>query len=59
MVGNVLSSLRTNRVHRVDVNFVLPEKSIDNMIGRTAHIQFLENGSFLKTLVNCTDSIFD
>lgn len=32
--------------------------TIDNMIGRTAHIQFLENSSFLKALVHCTENIF-
>jgi len=38
MVDNLLSSLRTNKIFRIDANFVLHEKTIDNIIGRTAHI---------------------
>lgn len=58
MVDNLLGSLRTNEIHRIDVNFVLEDKVIDNMIGRSAHIQFLESNPFLKTLVYCTEGIF-
>lgn len=43
MVESLLSNLKTDRVHRLDVNFEIPEKNIDSMIGRAAHIQFLEN----------------
>lgn len=59
MVDNLLSSLRTNKINRIDVNFVLHEKTLDNIIGRTAHIQFLESNSFIKMLVNCTEGIFE
>ncbi|EGR29800.1 serine esterase, putative [Ichthyophthirius multifiliis] len=63
MVDNLLSSLRTDRIHRIDVNFKIKDqsnikKTIDNVIGRSAHIQFLENDPLAKTLVYCFDHLF-
>jgi len=40
-----------DRLHRIDVDFQLKEKSFSTWIGRAAHIQFLENSSFMKSLV--------
>ena len=34
------------------------KKTIDNMIGRSAHIQFLESDALAKTLVYCFDHLF-
>ncbi len=50
MAYNILSKLSKDSVKRVDVNFVIPEKNLDSFIGRTAHIQFLENLHFMKIL---------
>ena len=53
MVKNLLNRDGITQVHRVDVNFYIPDKlkflilinfrTLDNMIGRTAHIRFLES----------------
>ena len=48
MVYNILSKLTNNTLKRVDVNFVIQDKNLDSFIGRTAHIQFLENTDFMK-----------
>ena len=48
MAYNILSKLTNNTLKRVDVNFVIQEKNLDSFIGRTAHIQFLENTDFMK-----------
>lgn len=38
MVDNLMSNLKTNKIHRIDVQFEIPEKNLDTMIGRAAHI---------------------
>lgn len=42
MVDNILSRI-TGTLTRVDVNFSIPEQNIDNIIGRAAHINFVNN----------------
>jgi hypothetical protein len=51
MATNLLSSLNTDTLYRLDINFRIPEKSIDTLIGRAAHIQFLENQIVMKMLI--------
>ena len=67
MVDNLLSKLRTNKIHRIDVNFQINDKyfylflylrTIDNVIGRTAHIKFLDSDPLTKMFVNCFDHLF-
>ena len=49
MVYNILSKITNITLKRVDVNFVIQEKNFDTFIGRTEHIQFLENTDFMKS----------
>jgi len=51
MVNSMLSSVPFNVLYRLDVNFNIEETSLDSMIGRTAHILFLENEELLKMIV--------
>jgi len=51
MAKNILSSVAAQCIYRIDVNFKMAQKNIDTMIGRAAHIQFLENQVFMKMLV--------
>ena len=57
MVYNILSKITNNNLKRVDVNFVIQEKNFDSFIGRTAHIQFLENTDFMKTFFYSIEDI--
>ena len=50
MAFNLISKVKKDSLRRIDVNFVIPEKNIDSFIGRTAHIQYLENQNFMKIL---------
>lgn len=50
MAHNILQKLTKQNIIKLDVHFKL-KKSIETMIGRSAHLQLLENESFLKTLV--------
>jgi len=51
MAKNILDQMSIEALYRVDVNFMITERSVDSFIGRTAHIQFLENEYFMKQLV--------
>ena len=58
MAYNLLSKITKDSIKRVDVNFVIQENNLDSFIGRTAHIQFLENVNFMKILFFSMDDVF-
>ena len=58
MALNILSKLTDVSLKRVDVNFLIQEKNFDTFIGRTAHIQFLENTDFMKILFYNIEDLF-
>ena len=51
MAKNILSDLKSKMLFRLDINFKIKDKNLDSWIGRTAHIQFLENQQFMKMLI--------
>lgn len=59
MADNILSRLITNCIYRIDVNFMISEKTIDTFIGRAAHIHFLENEHFMRILSHRFVEFFD
>jgi hypothetical protein len=53
MVNNLFENCDNLKVmYRLDVNFNIEETNLDSMIGRTAHILFLENESLMKMTVS-------
>jgi hypothetical protein len=52
MATNILGGLKAKMLFRLDVNFKIKDKNLDSWIGRTAHIQFLENQQFMKMLIH-------
>lgn len=50
MATRMLGSLSPSQVCRLDVSFKIGAKSLDSLIGRKAHIEFLENEGFLRLL---------
>jgi hypothetical protein len=52
MVNNLLSNIPLEVLYRLDVNFQIQETNIDALIGRTAHILFLENEELMKMFVS-------
>ena len=58
MACNILSKITNNTLRRIDVNFVIQEKNFDTFIGRTAHIQFLENTDFMKIMFYNIEDLF-
>jgi hypothetical protein len=60
MATNILKDCSNAQITRVDVNFCINEKSIDNYIGRKAHILFLSNTGFLTMFTNrFKETLFD
>lgn len=57
MAQNLLERISVTNVIKIDVHFQL-NQSIDTIIGRSAHIQLLENQEFLKTLVYSYPELF-
>ena len=47
----MLSKVPFEVLYRLDVNFNIEETNLDSMIGRTAHILFLENEELIKMIV--------
>jgi len=58
MVENLWGPVHPDRVRRLDINFVIPEKNLDSFIGRAAHIQFLESQPMMRMLVHSYCSLF-
>ncbi|CAD8093265.1 unnamed protein product [Paramecium sonneborni] len=58
MVKALLRHLENTNVYRIDVNFEIQEKNLDTLIGRTAHIQFLECQPLLRMVVSLYDQFF-
>lgn len=58
MAENILIQLQHPQLLRLDINFSLKKRNIDSMIGRKAHIQFLENESLVRTLVFAYSQFF-
>jgi len=50
MAQNILSRLKCHTLHRVDVGFNIKKGGLNSFIGREAHLQFLENETFLKMI---------
>ena len=48
MVDNLLCSIETSEVRRLDVIFNIEEANFDSFIGKTGHLKFLCDEQFLK-----------
>jgi hypothetical protein len=58
MASKMLSQIGIEKLKRIDVNFKFQGKSVDSMIGRKAHIEFLENQALMKTVVFSYPELF-
>lgn len=59
MVRNLLEPLEVERLIRLDVDFQFPLVNCDTVIGRTAHIQFIECHTLLRGLVQTHGFLFE
>ena len=59
MVQSLLSPLVNVNLLRFDVSFAIKGKLLDSAIGRAAHIQFLDNPTFVRVFVHAySDLLF-
>lgn len=58
MAENLLGSLNCSRLYRLEVNFKIEDKSIGDMIGRTAHIQMIECEPLVLALIHKYSAVF-
>lgn len=58
MTRNLLAGMNVEALYRLDINFRMPEKSLDTLIGRAAHIQFLENQTLMKMIIHRYPDLF-
>jgi hypothetical protein len=57
MAGRLLSNLQPERLLRVNVDFVLPT-SLDHIVGRKAHLEFVKNEQFVLIFVEKFPELF-
>jgi len=58
MAENILNKLSIDKVHRIDVNYLIKGQSFDSWIGRSAHIEMLENDAMMQMLVYACAQFF-
>jgi hypothetical protein len=58
MVRNLWEPVKQEGVFRFDVNFSIPEKNLDAVIGRAAHIRFLECQPIMKMIMHNYSFLF-
>lgn len=59
MVNNFLSRVDPERLTRVDFDLVIPDTNLDTMIGRTAHIQFIECQILMRMFLQSYGYLFE
>jgi hypothetical protein len=59
LAQEILEPIQANRLMRLDVNFHIPETNFDSMIGRAAHIQFIECQPLMKMFVHSYGYLFE
>eukprot|EP00744_Colponema_vietnamica_P009335 GILI01013284.1.p1 GENE.GILI01013284.1~~GILI01013284.1.p1 ORF type:complete len:369 (+),score=101.19 GILI01013284.1:46-1107(+) len=59
MARALWSQIPPEAVYRFDVNFKIPERNLDTLTGRAAHIQFLENQPLMKMFIHTYRHLFE
>jgi len=58
MVSNILSQITCSSILRINVDFDIKDSSLDSYIGRTAHVQFIENQKLINIIVHRYSQFF-
>lgn len=51
MASAITHHISASCVYKIDVNFVINEKTISDLIGRTAHIMMIDSPALFKILI--------
>jgi len=52
IADNIVKKLNCQKLVRLDVNFKIEESTFASLIGRTAHIQMIDNEPFIQALIH-------
>lgn len=58
MVRTCLEKLQGAKMYKLDVGFSIKESNVSSVIGRTAHIKFLECNSLIDMLIYRYEQLF-
>ncbi|CAG9323918.1 unnamed protein product [Blepharisma stoltei] len=58
MARNIMKRLKVEKIHRIDVNFKM-KKSLNNFIGRAAHIEMLDNEALIQMFMFSCAGFFE
>jgi len=58
MVDNIIGRLSCPRLHRIDISMEISGQSVDNLIGRAAHINFVSCIELIKLVVGSCQDVF-
>jgi hypothetical protein len=59
MSDNILSRITAKSVYKLDVDFKIDKKQLDKMIGRAAHIEFLDDEFWIQIVVSKMPELFE
>mmetsp|Transcript_26681 Transcript_26681/g.48059 ORF Transcript_26681/g.48059 Transcript_26681/m.48059 type:complete len:665 (-) Transcript_26681:1697-3691(-) len=59
MVDNLSSMLTCPQLLKIDVHFKIKQKSLDSVIGRAAHIQFIDDAAFIRQFLVSYPELFN
>lgn len=59
LARSILDPLNVECIYRYNVNFHIPETNIDSVIGRAAHIQFIESEPFMRMFLHTFGFMFE
>ena len=59
MSDNILSRINSQTVYKLDVDFKIDNKKIDKIIGRAAHIEFLDDEFWAKIVISNMGELFE
>jgi len=58
MVSNLWKNVKPEALTRFNVDFKIPERNLDAIIGRAAHIQFLESQPVMRMIIHTYPAFF-
>ena len=59
MAQNIFGKIKGKCLNKLDVDFQIKKKQIDKMIGRAAHIEFLDNEYWIQVVLSRLQEIFE
>ncbi len=59
MASAILSNLKTDIIYRIDIQFKILKQDLDALVGKTAHILFLDEPAVIRMIIYRFSHFFD